>query len=73
MKPEEKARQRIDQLLEAAGWKVQDRRELNLGAALGVAVRYSSLSEEQKRAVLSDKRCLQILAGASAAVITCDR
>lgn len=39
MKPEEKARQRIDQLLEAAGWKVQDRRELNLGASLGVAVR----------------------------------
>jgi type I restriction enzyme R subunit len=39
MKPEEKARQRIDQLLEAAGWKIQDRKELNLGASLGVAVR----------------------------------
>jgi len=39
MKPEEKARRKIDQLLEAAGWKVQDRRELNLGAAIGVAVR----------------------------------
>ncbi|MCH7760782.1 DEAD/DEAH box helicase family protein [candidate division TA06 bacterium] len=39
MKPEEKARQRIDQLLEAAGWKVQDYQELNLGASLGVAVR----------------------------------
>jgi type I restriction enzyme, R subunit len=39
MKPEEKARQEIDQLLEKAGWKVQDYRELNLGASLGVAVR----------------------------------
>lgn len=39
MKPEEKARQEIDQLLELAGWKVQDYRELNLGASLDVAVR----------------------------------
>ncbi|MCL4459779.1 MAG: DEAD/DEAH box helicase family protein [Chloroflexi bacterium] len=39
MKPEEKARQRIDQLLMAAGWVVQDLHELNLGASLGVAVR----------------------------------
>lgn len=39
MKPEEKARQKIDQLLEAVDWKVQDRSELNLSAGLGVAVR----------------------------------
>jgi type I restriction enzyme R subunit len=39
MKPEEKARQEIDQLLEKAGWKVQDYRELNLGASFGVTVR----------------------------------
>jgi len=39
MKPEEKARQRIDALLEAAGWSVQDMSQLNLGASLGVAVR----------------------------------
>jgi len=37
MKPEEKAREQIDQLLDKAGWKVQDYRELNLGASLGVA------------------------------------
>jgi hypothetical protein len=37
--PEEEARERIDPLLDAAGWRVQDRNELNLGAALGVAVR----------------------------------
>lgn len=39
MKPEEKARQRIDALLGAAGWEVQDLRDLNLGASLGVAAR----------------------------------
>ena len=39
MNPEERARQKIDKLLEDAGWKVQDLRELNLGASLGVAIR----------------------------------
>ena len=39
MKPEEKARQKIDQQLAASGWVVQDLRQLNLGASLGVAVR----------------------------------
>ena len=39
MKPEEKARQNIDRLLESAGWTVQDISELNLGASLGVAIR----------------------------------
>ncbi|OGW52506.1 MAG: hypothetical protein A2Y81_09080 [Nitrospirae bacterium RBG_13_43_8] len=39
MNPEQKARQEIDQLLEKAGWKVQDYRELNLGTSLEVAIR----------------------------------
>ena len=39
MKPEEKARQDIDQLLAKAGWIVQDADEINLGAGLGVAIR----------------------------------
>jgi len=39
MTPEEEARQEIDRLLEAAGWLIQDFRDINLGAALGVAVR----------------------------------
>jgi type I restriction enzyme, R subunit len=39
MTPEEEARQEIDTLLEAAGWQVQDYKNLNLGAALGVAIR----------------------------------
>jgi len=43
MKPEDEARQIIDNLLESAGWKLQDIRELNLGASLGVAVRYFPL------------------------------
>ena len=38
MKPEEKARQQIDDQLQAAGWTVQTRDEVNLGAARGVAV-----------------------------------
>jgi len=41
--PEEKARVKIDQLLEAAGWKVQDIKELNFSVSLGVAVRNFSL------------------------------
>lgn len=38
-KPEEKARQHIDKLLESAGWTIQDYPEFNLGTSLGVAVR----------------------------------
>jgi len=38
VKPEEKARQDIDKLLNLAGWKVQDYNDLNLGASPGVAV-----------------------------------
>lgn len=33
MKPEEKARQKIDQLLVDAPWIIQDYRDLNLGAS----------------------------------------
>jgi len=42
-KPEEKARQRIDELLGQAGWVIQDRDQMDLGAALGVAVRVFQL------------------------------
>ena len=37
--PEERARHLIDLQLQAAGWVIQDRDEMNLGAGLGVAVR----------------------------------
>lgn len=39
MTPETKARQQIDLKLEQAGWVIQDMKQLNLGAALGVVVR----------------------------------
>jgi type I restriction enzyme, R subunit len=39
MKPEQKARNQIDLLLEDAGWKVQDIDQLNLGGSRGIAVR----------------------------------
>lgn len=39
MTPETKARLQIDQKLEQAGWVIQDMKQLNLGAASGVAVR----------------------------------
>lgn len=43
MTPEARARQIIDELLTAAGWIVQDRDDMNLGAGLGIAVREYSL------------------------------
>ena len=39
MTPEEQARQSIDRQLEACGWVVQDRKAMNIYAALGVAIR----------------------------------
>lgn len=36
--PEEKAREIIDSMLEAAGWSVQSYQDMNLGAGLGLAV-----------------------------------
>jgi type I restriction enzyme R subunit len=39
MGPEELARQTIDKMLQAAGWAVQDYKQMNLGAAKGVAIR----------------------------------
>ncbi|MEN6478165.1 MAG: DEAD/DEAH box helicase family protein [Anaerolineales bacterium] len=42
--PEQLARQDIDRLLEASGWVVQDRAQLNPSASLGVAVREFSVN-----------------------------
>ncbi|MGD0955077.1 MAG: hypothetical protein ABR985_22275 [Methanotrichaceae archaeon] len=47
MTPEEEARQEIDRLLEAASWQIQDYKDLNLGAALGVAIREFPLKSGQ--------------------------
>jgi type I restriction enzyme R subunit len=38
-KPEDKARENIDQLLNAAGWVIQDTEEANVAACRGVAIR----------------------------------
>jgi type I restriction enzyme, R subunit len=43
MTPEARARVKIDELLAAAGWLIQDREDMNLGAGLGIAVREYSL------------------------------
>jgi len=39
MNPEQQARIHIDELLVSVGWSIQDMKEINLGASLGVAVR----------------------------------
>jgi len=39
MTPEEKARQQIDAILSRCGWTVQDKSQMNLHAAKGVALR----------------------------------
>src|SRR5689334_21451411 len=43
--PEQRARKLIDAQLAAAGWVIQDRDEINLGAALGVVVREYPMAE----------------------------
>lgn len=45
--PEELARQRIDKMLNAAGWLVQDRKSMNISAGPGIAVREFMLSSGQ--------------------------
>lgn len=37
--PEQQARDRIDKLLSEAGWSIQDKDKINLGASVGVAIR----------------------------------
>ena len=39
MTPEEKARQQIDAMLVASGWRIQNYKALNLAAGIGIAVR----------------------------------
>ncbi len=45
MEPEQKARRKIDKMLEAAGWVIQDYKDMDLGASLGVVVREYPLKE----------------------------
>jgi type I restriction enzyme R subunit len=48
--PEAKARRRIDEMVMAAGWMVQDYRQIALGAAQGVAVREFPMASGHGRA-----------------------
>lgn len=48
--PEGRARMRIDEMLEAAGWAVQDGRAVNLAASRGVAVREFVMKRPHGRA-----------------------
>ena len=48
MKPEDKVRERIDDILKQVGFVIQDREEFNRNASLGVAVREFVMSDESK-------------------------
>jgi len=52
MSPEERAREHIDEQLGLAGWVVQDRLAMDLGAGLGVAVREFALATGEADYVL---------------------
>ena len=54
--PEEQARELIDAQLEASGWVIQDRSQMNRKASLGVAVREDPMATgptEKPRATAS--------------------
>jgi type I restriction enzyme, R subunit len=52
MRPEDRAREKIDEKLEAAGWFVQDRLAMDLGAGPGVVVREFTLDTGEADYVL---------------------
>ncbi|MFC1577606.1 type I restriction-modification enzyme R subunit C-terminal domain-containing protein [Thermodesulfobacteriota bacterium] len=67
MKPEEQARQNIDQLLTKAGWIIQDVNEINLGAGLGVAVReYPTKTGFMDYALFVDRKAIGVIEAKSA-------
>ena len=73
MKPEERARKGIDELLAQAGWTVQDREDINLSGSVGVAVRefplpagfadYLLFVNEEPVGVIEAKKAGQTLIG----------
>ncbi|WP_062972150.1 hypothetical protein [Nocardia flavorosea] len=61
---EQRARAAIDSQLAAAGWSVQDKRELNLFAALGVVVREVVMARGHGRAdylLYVDKKAVGVI------------
>ena len=62
MTPEAQARQHIDAKLAAAGWQVQDLRQLNLGASRGVAVReYPTATGPADYALFIDRQAVGVI------------
>src|SRR5512146_1784223 len=62
MGPEQRARQTIDRLLEQAGWTVQDRKQLNLGVARGVAIReFSTLAGPADYLLVVDRQAVGVV------------
>jgi type I restriction enzyme R subunit len=62
MTPEQKARKDIDRLLSLAGWTVQSRDKINLGASLGVAVReYPTNSGPVDYALFVDRKAIGVI------------
>ncbi len=62
MRPEERARRHIDQLLELSGWEIQDYKELNLSASLGVAIREFPLGKDHADyALFVDKKLVGVI------------
>ena len=62
MKPEDRARQNIDQLLTTAGWAIQEREDMNLGASQGVAVReYPMSSGPTDYLLFVDRRAVGVI------------
>src|SRR6266849_3811096 len=62
--PEDRAREQIDALLIDAGWAVQDRDSVNLGAARGIAVREFPLARGHGTAdylLYGDRRALGVI------------
>jgi len=49
MKPEERARVQVDELLDAVGWRVCDLHQVYLRGALGVALHEAICVPQQKR------------------------
>lgn len=60
--PEEEARQTIDEKLVEAGWLVQDRKQINLGAGLGVAIReYPMTSGPTDYLLVVDRKAVGVI------------
>lgn len=62
MTPEQKSRQQVDRQLEQAGWIVQDYRQMNISAGLGIAVREFPLSTGHADYMLyADARAISVV------------